>query len=379
MMKAEGRRQKAEIDWHTALAKALVCLLPSAFCLLSCTGAKQKPADEKVPVTVAVAQTQNVPTEIRAIGNVKPRSNVAVRALVAGELTRVWFKEGDDVRNGQTLFTIDPRPYEASLSQARANLARDEAGLKNAESQAARYADLVKKDYVTREEYDKFTTAADAARAGVAADRAAVQTSQLQLSYCEIRSPLDGRTGSLMVHPGNLVKANDTTPLVVINQITPVDVEFSIPESQLAPLRAVGSPKIAVRALPQGGGAPIATGTLSFVDNAIDPTTGTITLKATFPNTNRALWPGQFVNVAAVLSQRPNSVVVPAQAVQTGQKGQYVYVVTQDNGVEMRQVRSTQSFDQFAVIDKGVAAGETVVTDGQLRLTPKSKVEVKTR
>jgi membrane fusion protein, multidrug efflux system len=354
------------------------CILVAGV-LAACSGTKQKPADEKVPVTVAVAQTKNVPTEIRAIGNVKPRSNVAVRALVAGELTRVWFKEGDDVHKGQTLFTIDPRPYEAALSQARANLARDEAGLKNAESQAARYADLVKKDYVTREEYDKFTTAADAARAGVAADRAAVETAQLQLSYCEIRSPLNGRTGSLMVHPGNLVKANDTTPLVVINQITPVDVEFSIPESQLAQLRAVGSPKIAVQALPQGGGMPIATGTLSFVDNTIDPTTGTITLKATFPNTNRALWPGQFVNVAAVLAQRPNSIVVPAQAVQTGQKGQYVFVVTQDNGVEMRPVRSTQSFDQFAVIDKGVAAGETVVTDGQLRLTPKSKVEVKIR
>jgi multidrug efflux system membrane fusion protein len=351
----------------------------AACVLAACSGTKQKPAEEKVPVTVAVAQTQNVPTEIRAIGNVKPPSNVAVRALVAGELTRVWFKEGDDVRKGQTLFTIDPRPYQAALSQARANLARDEAGLKNAESQAARYADLVKKDYVTREDYDKFTSAADAARAGVAADRAAVETAQLQLSYCEIRSPLDGRTGALMVHPGNLVKANDTTALVVINQITPVNVEFSIPESQLVALRAVGSPKIAVQALPQGGGAPIATGTLSFVDNAIDPTTGTITLKATFPNTNRALWPGQFVNVAAVLSQRPNTVVVPAQAVQTGQKGQYVYVVKEDNGVEMRPVRSTQSFDQFAVIDKGVAAGETVVTDGQLRLTPKSKVEVKVR
>jgi multidrug efflux system membrane fusion protein len=380
MVKAQGRKQKAEMSNRQGQRLLLLfCLLPSAFCLPSCSDANQKPADEKVPVTVAIAQTQNVPAEIRAIGNVKPRSNVAVRALVAGELTRVWFKEGDDVHKGQTLFTIDPRPYEASLSQARANLARDEAGLKNAESQAARYADLVKKDYVTREEYDKFTTAADAARAVVAADRAAIQTSQLQLSYCEIRSPLDGRTGSLMVHPGNLVKANDTTPLVVINQITPVDVEFSIPESQLAPLRAVRGPKIAVKALPQGGGAPIATGTLSFVDNAIDPTTGTITLKATFSNTNRALWPGQFVNVAAVLSQRPNSIVVPAQAVQTGQKGQYVYVVTQDNGVEMRPVRSTQSFDQFAVIDKGLAAGETVVTDGQLRLTPKSKVEVKVR
>ena len=379
-MKAEVRMQNAETDFRSWRACAVFfCLLPSAFCILSCSNKQQKPPDERVPVTVAVAQTETVPTEIRAIGNVKPRQTVAVRALVAGELTRVWFKEGDDVRSGQMLFTIDPRPYEASISQARANLARDEAQLKNAESQAARYADLVKKDYVTREDYEKYTTTADAARAVVAADRAAVQTAQLQLSYCEIRSPLDGRTGSLMVHPGNLVKANDTTPLVVINQITPVDVEFSIPEAQLAQLRSARNPKMPVNALPQGGGAPIANGTLSFVDNAIDLKTGTITLKATFPNTNRALWPGQFVNVSAVLAQRPNSIVVPAQAVQTGQKGKYVYVVKNDNGVEMRPVRISQSVDEFAVIDKGVAAGETVVTDGQLRLTPKSKVEVKTR
>lgn len=354
-----------------------VLIIAATIIAAACATKKQKPADDKVPVTVAVARSENVPNEIRAIGNVKVRQTVGVRALASGQLTRVWFKEGDDVHNGQLLFTIDQRPYQAALSQARANLARDEAQLRNAESQAARYAGLVKKDYVTREEYEKFTTAADAARATVAADRAEVQNAQLQLSYCEIRSPLDGRTGSLMVHAGNLVKANDTTPLVVINQITPVDVEFAVPESQLAELH--NAKKIPVTAMPQGGGAPIATGVLSFVDNAIDQQTGTITLKATFPNTNRALWPGQFVNVSAVLSQHPNSVVVPAQAVQTGQKGQYVYVVKSDNGVEMRPVRVGQSVDQFSVIDKGVAAGETVVTDGQLRLTPKSKVEVKTR
>ena len=351
----------------------------AAVLLAACAAEKPKARDEKVPVTVAVAQSRNIPVEIRAIGNVQPRSTVAVRALASGQLTRVSFKEGDDVRAGQLLFTIDSRPYDAALAQARANLARDEAQLKNAESEAARYAGLVKKDYVTREEYEKWVTGAEAARAVVAADRAAVQNTQLQLSYCEIRSPLDGRTGTLMVHPGNLVKANDTTPLVVINQVTPVYVEFSVPESQLTQLRSLRSANVPVTALPQGGGAPIATGTLSFVDNAIDQQTGTITLKAIFPNTNRALWPGQFVNVAAVLSQRPNSVVVPAQAVQNGQKGQYVYVVRSDSGVDMRPVRVSQSVDQFAVIEKGVSAGETVVTDGQLRLTPKSRVEVKTR
>jgi len=349
----------------------------AAVFIAACSGTKQKPAEEKVPVTVAVAESKNVPIEMRAIGNVQPRSTVQVHALAGGQLTSVSFKEGDDVRAGQLLFTIDPRPYEAALAQARANLARDEAQQKNAESEAARYAELVKKDYVTREEYEKYTSSAEAARAVVAADHAAMQNAQLQLSYCEVRSPIDGRTGSLMVHPGNIVRANDTTPLVVINQVTPVYVAFSIPEAQLAALRAAGASKIVVNAVPPNGGATIAKGTLSFVDNAIDPQTGTITLKAIFPNQNRALWPGQFVNVSAVLSERPNSVVIPAQAVQSGQKGQFVYVVTNDNGVEMRPVKVAQAIDQQAVIDHGVAAGETVVTDGQLRLTPKSKVEVK--
>lgn len=356
-----------------------VMIIGAALLAAACATKKQKAADEKVPVTTAVAETRTIPNEVRAIGNVKPKQTVAVRALVAGELTRVWFTEGQDVHKGQTLFTIDPRPYESTLQQAKANADRDEAQLKNAESQAARYADLVKKDYVTREEYEKYTSTADALRATVAADRAAVQNAQLQLAYCEIKSPLDGRTGSLMVHPGNLVKANDTTPLVVINQVTPIDVEFAIPEAQLAAMKSGRNDNVPVSAIPQGGGAPIATGTLSFVDNTIDPQTGTITLKATFPNANRALWPGQFVNVSVVLSQRPNSIVIPVQAVQTGQKGQYVYIVTPDNGVEMRPVRVAQSLDQVAVIDKGVAAGETVVTDGQLRLTPKSKVDVKVR
>jgi multidrug efflux system membrane fusion protein len=353
-------------------------LAAAAIVLAACSSKEQKPRDEKIPVTVSVAEIKNIPVEIRAIGNVEPKSTVAVRALAGGQLTRVWFREGDDVHSGQTLFTIDPRPYQSTVAQARANLSRDEAQLRNAESEATRYAELVKKDYVTREEYEKFESGAEAARAVVAADRAAVQNAMLQLSYCEIRSPLDGRTGGLMVHAGNIIKANDTTPLVVINQVTPVYVVFSIPEGQLAQLRAAGTTKVVpVTATPQQGGAPIATGELSFVDNAIDRATGTISLKATFPNTNRALWPGQFVNVSAKLSERPNSVVVPAQAVQTGQKGQYVYVVTSDNGVEMRPVKVAQSIDQQAVIGEGVAAGETVVTDGQLRLTPKSKVEVK--
>lgn len=348
-----------------------------AAALFACAEKKETVRDERVPVTVAVAEQRDVPVQLRVIGSVQPISTVAVRALVAGQLQRVWFREGEDVSRGQILFTIDPRPYRATLAQTQANLARDEAQARNANSEATRYAELVKKDYVTREEYDKFASGAEAARAVVAADRAAVENARLQLAYCEIRSPLDGRTGSLQVHVGNLVKANDTTPLVTINQITPVYVTFSVPESQLGDVRARGLGNVPVTASPQKGGAAEQAGKLTFVDNAVDPQTGTIALKATFANTGRVLWPGEFVNVAMTLSDRPNATVVPVQAVQNGQKGQYVYVVTDGDGVQMRPVNIVQQVDNQAVIGHGVTPGETVVTDGQIRLTPKSKVEVK--
>jgi len=221
------------------------------------------------------------------------------------------------------------------------------------------------------------TAGAEAAKATAAADRAAVENARLQLSYCSIAAPIDGRTGGLMVHAGNLVHANDTNPLLIINQVTPVYVQFSIPESQLGQVRQRGGLGVPVAAAPQGGGTPIAAGKLTFIDNAVDTTTGTITLKALFANQDRALWPGQFVTVAMTLQERPNAVVVPSQAVQSGQRGQYVYVVKQDNSVEMRPVRVEEAVNQQAIIDSGVTPGETVVTDGQLRLTPKSHVDVK--
>jgi multidrug efflux system membrane fusion protein len=345
--------------------------------LLGCAEKKEKQVDERVPVTVAVAEQRDVPVDVRVIGSVQPISSVAVRALVAGQLQRVWFREGEDVRKGQRLFTIDERPYQSALAQAQANLNRDEAQARNADAEAKRYAELVKKDYVTREEYDKFASGAEAARAVVAADRAAVENARLQLAYCDIRSPLDGRTGSLQVQAGNLVKANDTTPLVAINQITPVYVTFSVPESQLGDVRARGLGNVPVSASPQQGGGAVQNGKLTFIDNAVDPQTGTITLKATFTNKDRALWPGEFVNVAMTLSNRHNATLVPMQALQNGQKGQYVYVVTDGNGIQMRPVTVVQQVDNQAVIGKGVNPGDTVVTDGQIRLTPKSKVEVK--
>ena len=351
-------------------------ILSIAIAAAACSGTKQKPPEEKVPVAVATAVQKDVPVQIRVIGNVIPVSTVQVRALVGGQLDRVWFKEGDEVQRGQRLFTIDPRPYEAALAQAKANLARDEANLKNAEAEQARYADLVKKDYVTHEDFDRISAAAESARAVTAADRAAVQNADLQLSYCDIRSPLDGRTGQLVVHQGNLVKANDTTPLVVINQVQPVNVLFAIPERQLADLRARGFANVPVTATPQGSGR-VENGKLAFVDNTVDATTGTINLKASFPNSDRALWPGQYVNVAVTLSTLSGATVIPAQAVQNGQRGQYVYVVNNDKSVDMRPVSIVQQVDQSVVVNKGVQPGDSVVTDGQLRLTPKSHVEIK--
>jgi multidrug efflux system membrane fusion protein len=342
-----------------------------------CAKAKEKPKEEAVPVTVGKVEQRDVPIAVSAIGSVQPLSTVAVKALVNGQLDRVWFREGEDVTRGERLFTVDRRPYQAALSEAQANLARDEASLRNSEAQARRYVELIKKDYVTHEEYDRITSSAEAARAVVAADRATVQNAQLQLSYCDIRSPMDGRTGSLQVHAGNLVKANDTTPLVTINQVTPVYVTFAVPETALNAIRAHGGAGVPVTATPKESGQAVAHGTLSFVDNSVDPQTGTITLKATFANRDRALWPGQFVNVGLTLQTRAGATVVASRAVQVGQKGQYVYVVKPDNGVEMRPVNVFQTVGTDSIIQSGLTPGETVVMDGQLRLTPKSKVEIK--
>jgi multidrug efflux system membrane fusion protein len=343
--------------------------------LLACQKEKPKPRDERVPVTVAAAVQRDVPVQVRVIGTVQPISTVEVRAQASGQLMAVWFKEGQDVRRGDRLFTIDPRPLQAALLQAEANLARDEAQMRNAENDAARYAELVKKDYITKQEYDKATSGAAASRAVVAADKAAIENARLQLQYCNVTAPIDGRTGALMVHQGNIVTAGSTTPMVTINQIHPVYVQFAVPEPQFAAFR--GRSDLPVAASPQSGTGATASGRLTFVDNAVDPQTGTIALKATFPNDDRTLWPGEFVTVAMTISNRPNAIVIPVQAVQSSQKGQYVYVVTADNGVQMRPIIVAQEIDQQAVIEKGISAGETVVTDGQVRLTPKSKVDVK--
>jgi multidrug efflux system membrane fusion protein len=335
----------------------------------------QQPA---VPVTVAAVVQKPMPIEVRVIGTAEPYSTVSVHAQITGELTSVNFKEGDEVRKGQVLFTLDRRPLDAALQQAQANLARDQAQATNARAQAARYQDLLQRGIATREQVDQMTTNAAALDATVGADEAALDNAKVQLQYATIAAPLSGRTGALMVHVGNLVRANDTTPLVVINQIAPIYVSFGVPEAQLPDLkRYMAQGSLRVQAAPPNEEAPPSSGRITFVDNAVDQTTGTIRIKGTFANDDRRLWPGQFVNIQVTLTTDPGAIVVPAVAVQAGQQGQYVFIVKGDQTVELRTLTVARGAGDETVIKTGLKPGEIVVTDGHLRLVPGSKISVK--
>ena len=331
-----------------------------------------------VPVTIAAAVTRDVPVTIRAIGTVEAYNTVSVRSQVGGELKRVGFREGQDVKAGDLLFVIDPRPYEAALQAALSDSARDAAMAASAAAQATRYGDLIGKDYVTKQEFDDVRASADAARASLQGAEADARTARLNLEFCEIRAPLSGRTGSLLIHPGNLVKANDTTALVVIQQIVPIYVSFSVPEAQLDDIRRYsGAGELAVRATTSSDSTAGHSGKLTFLDNAVDETTGTILLKATFANQDQALWPGQFVDVDLVLATRHDAVVIPARALQRSQGGDFVYLVRADGTVGQQAITAGPRLDDEVVIEQGVQAGDRVVTDGQLRLFPGAKVDEK--
>lgn len=330
-----------------------------------------------VPVTAGRVVKKSVPLKIHAIGNVQAYSTVTVKALIGGNLTHVNFKEGQFVNKGDLLFAIDSRPYEAQLKQAEANLAKDKAQAENARQEAKRYKELVANGYVAQEQYEQISANAEAMDATVLADESAVENARLQVEYCFIRSPIDGVTGNLLVHEGNLVKANDVS-LVVINQVRPIYVAFSVPGPDLPAIKqysAEGPLKVEVSATEKEP-VPVA-GEMVFVDNAVDLQTGTIQLKGLFPNSTKALWPGQFVNVDLVLSHLDNAVVVPSQAVQAGQSGQYLFVIKADQTVETRPVVVSKSIGEESVVEKGVEPGETVVVDGQVRLVPGAKVAVK--
>jgi multidrug efflux system membrane fusion protein len=357
-----------------------------------------------VPVVVALVSQRDVPINVDVIGNVEAYSTITVKAQVGGELTKVSFHEGDSVKKGDLLFTIDARPFEAQLSQAQANLARDTAALsqaqanlardianeKYAQDQATRYRGLFDQGVVSREQTDQMRSSADAlsqtvladkaaiesARAQIVASKAAVDTATVQLSYTTIYSPIDGRTGNIAVKQGNVVTAN-TSDLMTITEVQPIYVTFSVPEAQLSDIkRYMAQGQLKVQAAPQADTTSQESGVLTFIDNSVDSTTGTIKLKGTFQNAVNRLWPGEFVRVSLGLTTRPHAIVVPNQAVQTGQDGQFVYVVKSDRTVEMRPVVTGTRVDQELVIDRGLEPGETVVTEGQLRLTPGSHVQV---
>lgn len=418
---------------------AQVSLLLGLTCLSACAATEAQSTSEKkekrpIPVVASTAIRKTVPILVRTTGTAKAYSTVSVKSQVAGLLTSVYFREGQDVKKGELLFKIDSRPLQAALkqamanrvkavsqvnqakaqlnqaeaqvSQAKANVGKDRAQAKNADVQARRYTNLVKQGVVSREQADEFRTTADTQRAVVTASQsnvvnaiaavdsarantanaqaavsaadAEVDSAKVQLSYASIYAPGDGRLGQLNVNQGNLVKDNDTTPLVVISQIRPIYVEFSIPQRRLSELKkyqAQGS--LQVEAKPSQDSGEPARGKLVFIDSGVDTTTGTIKLKASFPNANTRLTPGQFVNVVLKLTEEPNAIVVPAPAVQIGQKGTFVYVIKPDNRVEMRPVTVAQTLDNQAVIKTGLQLGEHVVVDGQFNLAPGAVVQNK--
>ena len=337
------------------------------------------PPAPAVPITAASVVRKDMPLEVSVIGSVEAYSTVTVRAQITGELTEVHFQQGDDVTEGQDLFMLDRRPLEAALQQAAATLERDSATTANAKAILARQEELTERGIVAREVRDTARTQVTALEATLASDRAALDNAKVQLQYATIKAPISGRTGALMVTPGNLVRANDQTPLGTINQVTPVYVSFAFPEAMLADLRrymARGTLQVDARLANDPSGAH-AVGHITFVDNVVDQTTGTIKIKGTFPNESRTLWPGQFANVVVRLSTEAASLVVPSAAVQTGPDGSYVYVVKADQTVDMRPVVVARLAGAETIIRQGLSDGERVVTDGHLRLVPGSRVTVR--
>lgn len=355
----------------------MAALLLLAGALTGCGEKKVQARAAAVSVSVTTAAQKDMPVEIAAIGTVESPTSVQVKSMLNGEITAVHFKEGQDVKKGELLFTIDRRPGEADLLRNEATLAKDAATAVDARADANRYQALFNEGVVAQQQSDQMKAAADAAEALVDADRAAVTNSKVQLTYTEIYSPISGRTGGLAIQLGNVVKANDTPYLVMINQISPTYVTFTIPEQMLPLVKGyMAQHQLTVLASIPNDPNP-AQGLLTFVDNTVDSQTGTIKLKGTFANMDRRLWPGQFVNVRLLLATQAGAVVVPAVALQNGQNGQFLFVVKQDMTTESRAVKVNRTVGDQAVIESGLRAGETVVTDGQLQLTPGVKVEFK--
>jgi membrane fusion protein, multidrug efflux system len=387
---------------------AAACVLGAVLTLAACSdNAAGKPRVQlpPVPVTIGEAVEKTVPVQLTAVGNAQAYTTVGIKSQINGQLVEVRFKEGQDVKKNDLLFVIDPRPFEAALRQAEAALSqrqaevrqaqaaveRDSAQLENARTQERRYRELVAKELIAREQYDTLNTNMTAMQATVEADRAAVENARagllaaqanidnakLQLGYTTIRAPIEGRTGNLLVQNGNILKANDDNPIVVINQVHPIYVSFAVPEQHLSDIKkynAAGELKVVTR-LPRQP-EPLATGQLTFVNNAVDTTTATIQLKATFANEDNVLWPGQFLDVSLYITSR-TAVVVPSQSIQPGQQGPYVFVVKPDQTVESRLVTPGVRLGAETIVEKGLKPSERVVTDGQLRLVPGARIEAR--
>jgi len=365
--------------WSIVGISSLALLVFSPLLFTSCSTQKTEAAGNSaprtVPVTVAQAKRRDMPVILTAIGNVSPMQSVQVKSMVTAEIMQVHIAVGQDVKKGQLLFTLDPRSFQADLAKAQGQLAKDEAAAANARTDQKRYHSLLKEGVVAQQQYDAMDASAAQYDAAVQADKAAVESARVNLQYTKIYSPITGRAGDILVHAGNLIKANDAA-MVVLNQMSPIYADFSVPEKNLENIRkymSAGSLKV-VATLPESS-APLAEGKVAFIDNSVDRATGTIALKAEFVNQQRTLWPGQFVNINLQLTTERNATVVPTQAVQNGQQGPYIFVVKPDKSVEARNVELGPADKTEVVIRKGVAAGETVVTDGQVRIVPGSHVE----
>ena len=365
----------------TLVRTTLVCTTLVCTTLVFATACAKPatPGKPTVPVTVTLAELGDAPYQVTANGIVEPLQSVAVQSQVGGVLTAVKFKEGDEVQAGQILFEIDPIPYRAALQQAQAVLARDQAQSANAQRDADRYAALAQRDFVTRSQADQAMSNATALKAVLDADKATVATAQFNLDNATIRAPVSGKTGALLVRQGNLVRSNATTALVQINQIHPILVRFAVPEKELQLVQQYSRAGAALRATarPAHDGAPV-VGALSFVDNGVDTTTGTVTLKARFPNDDNRLWPGQFMPVTLDLFVQAGAVLVPSVSVQTGQDGLFVWILDDAGKAQLRLVTVARAFGEKSVIASGLSAGERVVVDGQSRLTVGATADIKT-
>jgi membrane fusion protein, multidrug efflux system len=365
---------------------ALISLLP-VLGLAGCTGgdspaqpsrasgAIARPRDTAaVPVVIAKVERTTIPVELTAIGTGQAYQTVSVESQVAGIVKEVHYHQGQFVRKGDLLITLDKDPFLATLAQSEAALARDKAQAQLGQAELQRYVELLKQGIVSQEQYDQSLAASTAAQATVRADEAAIQAAKIQLSYCSIDAPISGVTGAQLVSPGATVKANDVPILVVINQVSPIYVSFSVPQQYLETIKKLmARSRLPVQATPPDSSAA-ESGLLTFINNTVDSTTGTIELMASFPNSDHRLWPGQFSNILLDLGEQQNVFVIPSQAVQTGQQGDYVFVVKPDMTVDVRQVKVGQTVNNQTEILQGLSAGETVVTDGQVRLVPGTKV-----